>query len=84
MNLTLILSLSIFLGVLINFFIVYIYFLIKENKRLKNDLKQLKEVCQVTGNDIYNIASRTTTGNLSHHRGNIQNIANLIKQIGEN
>jgi len=73
----LILILSIILGVLTTSFVIYIHLLQKETKRLKN-------ICKIVGNDIYNISSRLYSGNVSHSKGNIQNMANLIKQIGKN
>jgi len=84
MNSIIILSITLFLGAVLSSMSIKIVLLVKENKSLKNELKKMKNVCCVVGNDIYSTANRMTTGNVSHAKGNIQNMANLVKQIGEN
>lgn len=75
--LILITFLTIFLGVLTSFLVIKV-------QLLKKEIKRLKLACNIVGEDIYNIASRISSGNASHSKGNIQNMAQLIKQIGEN
>jgi hypothetical protein len=58
-------------------------FLIVKVQLLKKEIKELKNTCNIAGKSIYNAASRISSGNASHSKGNIQNMAQLIKKIGE-